>query len=1019
LLNALSIQGSFQRLVCGALLLLMAIPGKLEAQATGNAPILYSITEQNGLSDNSVTCIFQDSRSFMWIGTRDGLNVYDGSTITIFRADDSVLSIANNTITAITEDNHRNVWIGTKHGISRYNIQQGSLHSWSIAGQEDNIDINYISSLYAAGDGMIWMGTSNGMVRFDPGQEKFSIFKNTSEPRKRLARSDNFITTLLIDQQQRFWIGTYNGLWRFYPKDGHFEQYLSGALLHPDSLISSIYQDHAMNLWVGVWSGGLERFDPEKRAINNFSCFDQNGIVTGVAEIKDPHNQSHLYVAPQLREFDPPQSKTTEYLPTSDPAHKELHVTALYASRDNLLWLATNDGVRILDPAKQVFHHYILSDSLLSPQGIVLWQQQDNILLGASGNNFLNKYDSSLHLVKRLLPGFSIIEQGKKINPSLLNITAEDDTHIWLGTEKGLYLYDQKKKTGKLFLADPAINPSPTANFISKFFIDSRGIHWVFPWRTGIWQLNAQTGQFKKIFTSFLTKFGNPKKLVIADAVEDMKGNLWFADLDEGLIHYDRSSAQFSKPMEKILGAEFNLANVLFEKPFVWIVASGKVLRIEVSTSKSEQWPIPASFDKGISGFCMDSTGHIWITTINGLLSFDKISHEFKRFTKNDGLISSGMQEGTLITRRNGKLLYASVNYMTEFDPKELLRSAQAGHVVITGMSSQNKSIEIVKGVEGAKKVELNYNYNNFTFHWALPNFSNPMQNQYYCKLEGVDKDWKYVGNKGEAQYAALEPGTYTFKARAAAGNGLTSKNEDEVTIVIAPPFWRQWWFIVSVAFLIASLLYLLYRYRVQQVIRLERLRSRISSDLHDDIGSTLSSISIISELAMQENSQDSRIHIKEIKDNSISLMEKMDDIVWSINPNNDSLENLMLRVKAFASRLFEAKNIDYRITIRENVQQVKLPMEYRQHIYLILKESINNIVKYAKAKQADIDVSYSGSQLEVKIRDNGVGFEQTTASRGNGIINMQSRAAMMHAQLSIQSRLKEGTMIDLKVKIK
>jgi len=1016
----LPIHFPIQKLACtGFLLLLLAKSGTLKAQATSNAPILYSITEQNGLSDNSVTCFFQDSRGFMWIGSRDGLNLYDGSAITVFRADDSLHSLASNQVTAITEDIHHDIWIGTTHGISRYTVQNGLLHSWRANSQENNVDINFISSLYAGSDGMIWMGSSNGLLRFDPEKEQFTIYKNTSEQRKRLARSDNFITNILMDHQQRFWLGTYNGLWRFFPEDGHFEQSLSGIALRPDSLISFLYEDHQGGLWLGVWSGGLQWFHPDNRSVSSFKCFDQNGTVLSAAEIQDPNGHHHLYVSPQLREFDPEGQKITEYLPASDPVHKNLHVTALYTSRDNLLWIATDDGVRILDPAKQVFQHHILSDSVLSPQGIILYQQHDKILLGASGNNFLNEYDSSLQLLKRLLPGFTVMEDGKKIRPSLLNITAEDSAHIWLCTERGLYLYDQKKRTGRLFRADPATNPSTTANFISKVLIDSRRIHWVFPWRNGVWQLDVASGQFKKIFNGFLTKFDNPKKLVIADAVEDRLGNLWLADLDEGLIHYDRTHGRFTKPMEKILGAEFNLQNILFEDPFIWFVASGKVYRMDAATMKWEQWSIPAAFNKSISGFCMDSTGHLWITTINGLLSFDKNSHEFKRFTRDDGLRSNTMQEGTMIALHNGKLLYGSGNYLTEFDPAELLRAELTGRVLITGVSSQNKSIDIEHGSGGNKKVSMNYTYNNFTFRWALPNFSNPLQNQYYCKMEGVDKDWRYVGNKGEAQYASLGPGSYLFKARAAAGNGRMSQNEDQVTIVITPPFWRQWWFVLSAVLVLAALLYVLYRYRVQQVIRLERLRSRISSDLHDDIGSTLSSISIISELAMQENSQDSRILIKEIKDNSISLMEKMDDIVWSINPKNDSLENLMLRVKAFASRLFEAKNIDYRINIRENVQQVKLSMEYRQHIYLILKESINNIVKYAKASRVSIDVSYSGPQLEVKIRDNGVGFEQTNGSHGNGIINMKSRAALMHAEFNIASNPKQGTWIDLKVKIK
>jgi signal transduction histidine kinase len=158
---------------------------------------------------------------------------------------------------------------------------------------------------------------------------------------------------------------------------------------------------------------------------------------------------------------------------------------------------------------------------------------------------------------------------------------------------------------------------------------------------------------------------------------------------------------------------------------------------------------------------------------------------------------------------------------------------------------------------------------------------------------------------------------------------------------------------------------------------------------------------------------------VAEIKDNSILLMEKMDDIVWSINPKNDSLENLLLRIKRFGGALFEAKDIDYNMDIQDNVKNIRLPMEYRQHIFLIMKEAINNLVKYAKATKASISASYSDDQLEVTILDNGDGFEMPDQASGNGILNMKNRAQQMNASLVIESRLGQGTKVFLKVKIK
>jgi signal transduction histidine kinase len=200
---------------------------------------------------------------------------------------------------------------------------------------------------------------------------------------------------------------------------------------------------------------------------------------------------------------------------------------------------------------------------------------------------------------------------------------------------------------------------------------------------------------------------------------------------------------------------------------------------------------------------------------------------------------------------------------------------------------------------------------------------------------------------------------------------------------------------------------------------RMQYIRNKIAQDLHDDIGSTLSSISILSGLALEDkNSGHTLETMSEIKDSSILLMERMDDIVWSINPRNDSLENLLMRIKHFATTLFEAREIDYSIDIQENINAVRLPTDYRQHIYLVLKEAINNLVKYSQATQAAIQVGFDRQILELSVRDNGRGFVASGESRGNGIPGMRGRAELMEAELEIRSGPGEGTTVSLKVRI-
>jgi nitrate/nitrite-specific signal transduction histidine kinase len=305
-------------------------------------------------------------------------------------------------------------------------------------------------------------------------------------------------------------------------------------------------------------------------------------------------------------------------------------------------------------------------------------------------------------------------------------------------------------------------------------------------------------------------------------------------------------------------------------------------------------------------------------------------------------------------------------------------------------------------------------------FSFAGLSLKNEEKVKYRYMLKGLEKGWNASTSRHDVNYSNLAPGEYTFSVIACNGDGVWSTAPATFSFLIQTPFWKTPWFFITLSIFVAVLIYAFYYYRLNQALELEKLRTKISADLHDDIGSTLSSISIISEIILDEkdNSQKKEM-VSEIKNNSISLMEKMDDIVWSINPKNDTLNNLLLRIKRFANAVFEAKEIDYTIDIQDNIKEITLPMEYRQHIFLIMKEAINNILKYSYCTKAAINVSYTNSILEISIADNGVGFLMADIPTGNGLLNMKDRAAAIRGRLRIDSAIKSGTRVLLNVKIK
>jgi len=288
---------------------------------------------------------------------------------------------------------------------------------------------------------------------------------------------------------------------------------------------------------------------------------------------------------------------------------------------------------------------------------------------------------------------------------------------------------------------------------------------------------------------------------------------------------------------------------------------------------------------------------------------------------------------------------------------------------------------------------------------------------RYHYILVGQDNDWGPVTQHNFVAYN-LKPGNYTFKVAAENADGLWSRHPAVFHFVIKNPFWLTWWFILGVSLIIIWAAYTAYRYQLSKVLALELLRNKISTDLHDDIGSTLSSISILSEVALGEKEQKSKRILGEINERSHQLMEKMDDIVWSISSKNDTVGSLFIRIQQFASTVLEAKDIDYEVRVPDAVKEMKLDMQRRQHIYLILKEAVNNLIKYSGCKMACINADYAGGLLNIEIADNGRGFDTKIASSGNGLQNMHKRASAIRGHLLIASAPGSGTRIILSVEI-
>jgi signal transduction histidine kinase len=299
---------------------------------------------------------------------------------------------------------------------------------------------------------------------------------------------------------------------------------------------------------------------------------------------------------------------------------------------------------------------------------------------------------------------------------------------------------------------------------------------------------------------------------------------------------------------------------------------------------------------------------------------------------------------------------------------------------------------------------------------------------RYQFRLEGADHDWSAPANQRIVNYANLRPGNYRFLVRAVNAEGVASKDPASIVFTIVPPVWQRWWFIALIVLGLIAATHLGYQYRTRRLIELERIRTRIATDLHDDIGASLSKIAILSDVAAQQlrtNSESPEVApLVQIADTSRDCVDAMSDIVWAVNPHRDHLSDLTYRMRRFAEDLLDAKGIEFSIRSLLDERDVNLSADLRREIYLIFKECINNLVKHSAATEAALTFSITGLWLTIAIADNGKGFESdsngTAAGMGgHGLASMQRRAQALGGSLTIQSQVGSGTTLTLRVPIR
>jgi two-component sensor histidine kinase len=357
------------------------------------------------------------------------------------------------------------------------------------------------------------------------------------------------------------------------------------------------------------------------------------------------------------------------------------------------------------------------------------------------------------------------------------------------------------------------------------------------------------------------------------------------------------------------------------------------------------------------------------------------------------------------------------------FFPDSIKENKNIPSVVITSFRIFDNEASLDKSISKTDEIKLSYKENFFSFEFAALDYTNPKRNQYKYKLEGVDKEWRNSKNIRTANYTNIDPGEYVFRVIGSNNDGVWNEEGASVRIIITPPWWATWWFRTIAIFAIAGIFGGSVRYvtiqRYKRRLALEKERTRISKDMHDEVGSSLSKISILSELAKQK-ADDPKLKsdVEKISQSASEVVDNISEIIWAINPKNDSLDNLLAYIREYAAETLELKSIEYKIELPENIPAYNLSAETRRNIFLVIKEALNNIIKYANATLVNITVKLMESRLEISIKDNGNGFDvNNTRKFGNGLINMRKRIEDIGGEFKLDSEPGKGTEIRFSIK--
>jgi ligand-binding sensor domain-containing protein/two-component sensor histidine kinase len=943
-----------------------------------------NITINDGLSQGMVNQILQDRYGFMWFATKDGLNQYDGYHFKIHRHD--------------TEDS-------------------------------SSLSESFVQALFEDSEGRLWAGTSSGNLDFfDHASGKFQHI--ISEKNKNLDQSIGPIYQIAEDKQGKIWLLYFAKLFviKINGKDKKgilnysIEQVpLPSSDIHPKLLISGSGEIYFYHLNNPVFY----TFQSQSRQWLANTLGNDESVAGKYPGSYNIINMTQDLTTNTLYAICPKGIFAIDYGHTGKQIlnYSMQEIVHCFMDKENNIWFSDHQNFGIFNTKTGKLNFITAPDNTnqirLGLFNSACVDQSGMIWIGTTGYGLLTlNYDA--HKFHHM--GQTSVYIIKEMEDGRIMVSSDNGEMKFLDPATGTYVGTMLQKNAKVYFED--------FSEISLFFMLDKEKR---KWFTDNKRLISydEITKDKKVYQLPVKQTGGNYSLV-SDIKKDMKGKIWLGTMD-GLLCFDEKNVSWqiikNDPKDKSSLSYNSIFSLCFDPvepaKYLWIGTNGGGLnRMDISTGKCVRYSVKNGLPNDvIYGILYDNANNLWMSTNKGLSCFNPAKQTFKNYEEKDGLQGNEFNHNAYLRTSKGILFFGGVNGYNYFDPAEIVNNPVAPKVVITDLRIRNKTAGVEQPgspLENAiyltKKVTLPYSDNMITFEFAALDFIAPEKNQYQYKLDGFDDDWINSGNTHVATYTNLDPGTYTFSVKGSNKDGVWNEEGTTLQLVIIPPWYMTWWFRILIVLAVSSVIYYFYRYRLNQALKLHTMRNSIANDLHDEIGSNLSNISIFSEVAQQRKGTPDETEplLQKISEYSQVSMAAMSDIVWMINARNDAFENIISRMRSLAAEVFEAKNYALHLHFDEQLNQLSLNMEQRKNFYLIYKEAINNVAKYSACQNVWITLKKDNSSVILTVKDDGVGFITNNQNQGNGLYNMQKRAEVLKGKLTINSAVGKGTMIQL-----